>query len=47
MKYILIMNTPRDGYTQYMSWPKEILRANGAFMESFYDSQASSSSSIQ
>src|SRR5258705_3707089 len=35
MKYMLIMNTPRDGYTQYMSWPKETLQANGAFMESF------------
>jgi hypothetical protein len=35
MKYMLIMNTPRDGYTQYMNWPKEILQANGAFMEAF------------
>ena len=35
MKYMLIMNSPRDGFTQYMSWPKEILEANGAFMESF------------
>ncbi|HEU5262833.1 MAG TPA: YciI family protein [Gemmatimonadales bacterium] len=35
MKYMLIMNTPRDGYAQYMSWPKEILEANGAFMEAF------------
>ena len=35
MKYMLIMNTPRDGYTQYMSWPKEILEANGAFMHAF------------
>jgi hypothetical protein len=35
MKYMLIMNTPRDGYTQYMSWPKQILEANGAFMEAF------------
>lgn len=33
MKYMLIMNSPRDGYDQYMSWPKEILEANGAFME--------------
>jgi hypothetical protein len=32
MKYMLIMNSPRDGYDQYMSWPKEILEANGAFM---------------
>ena len=35
MKYMLIMNSPRDGYTQYMSWPKKILEANAAFMGSF------------
>src|SRR5688572_1718406 len=35
MKYMLIMNTPRDGFTQYLSWPKEVLEANGAFMEAF------------
>lgn len=35
MKYMLIMNTPRDGYAQYMSWPRELLQANGDFMESF------------
>jgi hypothetical protein len=35
MKYMLIMNTPRDGYTQYMSWPKELLEANAAFMHAF------------
>ena len=35
MKYMLIMNTPRDGYTQYMNWPKKILEANAAFMETF------------
>ena len=35
MKYMLIMNTPRDGYTQYMNWPKKILEANIAFMQSF------------
>ncbi|MEP6620879.1 MAG: YciI family protein [bacterium] len=35
MKYMLIMNTPRDGYTQFMSWPKEVLEANGAFMQAF------------
>jgi len=35
MKYMLIMNTPRDGYAQYMSWPKEILEANTAFMIAF------------
>ncbi|MEO5816266.1 MAG: YciI family protein [Gemmatimonadaceae bacterium] len=35
MKYMMIMNTPKDGYTQYMNWPKKILEANGAFMETF------------
>ena len=35
MKYMLIMNSPRDGYTQYMSWPKELLAANAAFMQEF------------
>ena len=35
MKYMLMMNCPHDGYTRYMSWPKEILEANAAFMASF------------
>ena len=35
MKYMLIMNTPRDGYTQYMNWPKKLLEANTAFMQAF------------
>ena len=35
MKYMLIMNSPRDGYDQYMKWPKKILEANGAFMQAF------------
>jgi hypothetical protein len=35
MKYMLIMNSPRDGYKQYRSWPKELLEANGAFMQAF------------
>jgi hypothetical protein len=35
MKYMLIMNSPRDGYDQYMKWPKKILEANAAFMQSF------------
>jgi len=35
MKYMLIMNTPRDGYAQYMNWPKKILEANVAFMRAF------------
>ncbi|MBC7894800.1 MAG: hypothetical protein H7066_05270 [Cytophagaceae bacterium] len=35
MKYMLIMNTPRDGYQQYMNWPKKVLEANAAFMQAF------------
>lgn len=35
MKYMLMMNTPRDGYTQYMNWPRKILEANAAFMQNF------------
>lgn len=35
MKYMLIMNTPADGYEQYLGWPKKILEANIAFMTSF------------
>jgi len=32
MKYMLMLNTPRDGYARYLSWPKEVLAANIAFM---------------
>lgn len=35
MKYLLIMNTPRDGYTQYNNWPKDVLEANQKFMGTF------------
>ncbi|MEO8201440.1 MAG: YciI family protein [Gemmatimonadota bacterium] len=35
MKYMLIMNTPKDGYTQYMNWPRKVLEANMAFMRTF------------
>jgi len=35
MKYMLIMNTPRTGYAQYMKWPQKILEANIAFMQTF------------
>ena len=35
MKYMIMMNCPRDGYDQFMSWPKEILEAHFAFMETF------------
>jgi hypothetical protein len=40
MKYMLIMNTPRDGYAQYMKWPKKILEANAAFMRGFTEKLA-------
>jgi hypothetical protein len=42
MKYMLIMNTPRDGYTQYMNWPKKLLEANTAFMQAFTKKLAAS-----
>lgn len=32
MKFMLLMNSPRDGYEQYLGWPKKILEANIAFM---------------
>jgi hypothetical protein len=35
MKYMLIMNSPRDGYAQFMKWPKPLLEANVAFMQTF------------
>src|SRR6185503_15400712 len=35
MKYMIMMNSPRDGYAQFMSWPKEILEAHFSFMEAF------------
>ncbi|HXO27500.1 MAG TPA: YciI family protein [Thermoanaerobaculia bacterium] len=35
MKFMLLLNTERDGYTRYMSWPKEVLEANVAFMIEF------------
>ena len=35
MKFILMMNSPRDGYEQYLLWPKKILEANVAFMQQF------------
>ncbi|HMF97710.1 MAG TPA: YciI family protein [Vicinamibacterales bacterium] len=35
MKYMLIMNTPRDGYAQYMKWPRKLLEANAVFMQAF------------
>jgi hypothetical protein len=35
MKYILLMNGTRDRFEEYMSWPKELLEANMAFMHAF------------
>jgi len=35
MKFMLIMNSPLDGYETYLSWPKEVLEANTAFMVQF------------
>jgi hypothetical protein len=35
MKYILMMNTPRGGDYQIMSWPKKDIEAHIAFMMSF------------
>jgi len=35
MKYMLMMNTPRGGYKQFMSWPKKDIEAHIAFMINF------------
>lgn len=35
MKYMLMMNCPRDGYDQFMSWPKKDIEAHIAFMIAF------------
>jgi hypothetical protein len=35
MKYMLIMNAPRDGYAQYMKWPRKLLEDNATFMQRF------------
>jgi len=35
MKYMLMMNTARDGYAKYMSWPKQLIAANTDFMRAF------------
>jgi hypothetical protein len=35
MKFMLMMNTPRGGYDEYMRWPKKLLEANIAFMIQF------------
>jgi hypothetical protein len=35
MKFMLIMNTPRGGYEEYLRWPKKMLEENIAFMIQF------------
>src|SRR5262245_22902828 len=35
MKYMLMMNCPRDGYEQFGSWPKKAIEAHIAFMMQF------------
>jgi hypothetical protein len=35
VKYILMMNAPKEGWDEYKRWPKQVLEANIAFMRSF------------
>lgn len=35
MKYMLMMNCPRDGYAQFASMPREDIQTHIAFMRSF------------
>jgi hypothetical protein len=35
MKYMLMMNCPREGYDQFTSWPKKDIEAHIAFMIAF------------
>ena len=35
MKYMLMMNGPRDAYEQFGSWPKKDIEAHIAFMVQF------------
>lgn len=35
MQYMLMMHAPKDGYTQYLNWPRAVLEANVAFMQDF------------
>ena len=35
MKYMLMMNCPRNGYDQFTSWPQKDIEAHIAFMISF------------
>jgi len=32
---MLLMNTPRNGYQQYIKWPRKVLEQNAAFMQRF------------
>ena len=38
MKYILMMNCPRNGYEQFGAWPKKDIQAHLAFMTTFNQS---------
>ena len=42
MRYMLIMNSPRNGYDQYMKWPRKVLEANAAFMHTFTEKLSAS-----
>jgi hypothetical protein len=33
MKFMLMLNGSRNGFEEYMAWPKELLMANAAFMQ--------------
>ena len=35
MKYILMMNAPKQGWDSFTQWPKEVLRAHIDFMHNF------------
>ena len=35
MKFMLLMNAPRDAFDEYMSWPQEAIDAHTAFMRRF------------
>lgn len=35
MKYLMIINTPRDGFAQLSKWPRKIIEAHMAYMSEF------------
>jgi hypothetical protein len=35
VKFMLLMNAPRDAFDQYMSWPQETVQAHTDFMHRF------------